>query len=367
MFGIIYNLNNNKLVWNLMKNSFRHAHVYREISPWMSNRELAKDLIKHILFYENGLLVINKPYGVTFSRDGSYKPPKPEEKLKKMINHQELESPIIKETYESTGIVNDDLSLLKALPYIQEELGVDKLFIVKVPERYTSGIAILATEKSVEEKVQLSILKSRYSKESVDTFQAVVIGKPRYNGGKIKLGLTLDVMKGSKQKKPILLREWSNNAVKRGEVLLTTFSYQLLRESEDSRMTLVEIRCDRKKWHCVRLFCSNFLLTPVLGDNLYGGRVKNVMGVTLPVNHWSKVSEEPQKLSSEVLSILEVTKEDLKIIPTHLHLSKVILPHYDKKGLNLELVATPPDFFTWTCQKSSLVDPGLQYIQKNVN
>lgn len=99
------------------------------------------------------------------------------------------------------------------------------------------------------------------------------------------------------------MKQWSNNAVRRGDVLITAFSYQTLQENGNSSASLVEVSSNRKKWHCVRLFCSTYLLSPVLGDNLYSGRVKTIMGVSVPVDHWSTVAQEPQVTDSNLLFI----------------------------------------------------------------
>lgn len=55
-----------------------------------------------------------------------------------------------------------------------------------------------------------------------------------------------------------------------------------------------QIRVDQRRHNACRVFAADYLLSPVLGDNMYGSRVQTVMGVPVSVNHFSDVANAPQ-------------------------------------------------------------------------
>lgn len=68
---------------------------------------------------------------------------------------------------------------------------------------------------------------------------------------------------------------------------------------------LFQIRVDLRKYHAYRLFCTNYLLSPVLGDRLYGGRVQTVMGVPVEVDPFSDVANTPQVFQQRCLLLYD--------------------------------------------------------------
>lgn len=85
------------------------------------------------------MLVLNKPFGVTFSREGlkfgqaNKKQPSLEDLvLKKQEKNQVTR---VDRPYFTSGIANDSLSLLDALPYLEKHFGFDKLHICRVPSK----------------------------------------------------------------------------------------------------------------------------------------------------------------------------------------------------------------------------------------
>lgn len=87
----------------------------------------------------SGLLVLNKPFGVTFSREGlkcgqtSEKQPSPEDLVFKKQEKNQVKK--VDRPYITSGIANDSLSLHDALPYLEKHFGFDKLHICRVPSK----------------------------------------------------------------------------------------------------------------------------------------------------------------------------------------------------------------------------------------
>lgn len=75
-----------------------------------------------VYYFFVGLVVINKPYGISFA--GHAKSVKDKQK------------PVfVKETVISSGVSSKYYTLINVLPYICKELGYEKLHIGRVPEK----------------------------------------------------------------------------------------------------------------------------------------------------------------------------------------------------------------------------------------
>lgn len=90
---------------------------------------------------------------------------------------------------------------------------------------------------------------------------------------------------------PIVVRDWSKNAMKRGDVKVFRVHHHTL--CKNNLASLVEICPSATKWHFLRVYLAH-LMSPVLGDNLYGSRVHQVMGVHLAINPTSDAARGPK-------------------------------------------------------------------------
>lgn len=61
-----------------------------------------------------------------------------------------------------------------------------------------------------------------------------------------------------------------------------------------------------------------------------------------------------QKLPQELQAALAIKPGQEVIIPTHLHLRRLILPHYLGKDSDFIIEAPLPSTFQWTCQSLGL-------------
>jgi 23S rRNA-/tRNA-specific pseudouridylate synthase len=91
---------------------------------------------------------------------------------------------------------------------------------------------------------------------------------------------------------PVVVDKWSKNAVKRGEVKVFRVEHRTLYRRQNLA-SLVEIWPSATKWHFLRAYLAH-LRSPVLGDNLYGSRVRQVMGVPLSINPCSDAARGPK-------------------------------------------------------------------------
>jgi 23S rRNA-/tRNA-specific pseudouridylate synthase len=97
---------------------------------------------------------------------------------------------------------------------------------------------------------------------------------------------------------PIVVHKWSKNAVKRGDVKVIRVEHRTLHKQDFA--SLVEVCPSATKCHFLRVYLAH-LVSPVLGDNLYGSRVHQVMGVPVAINPCSDAARGP-KVSPSVTS-----------------------------------------------------------------
>lgn len=90
---------------------------------------------------------------------------------------------------------------------------------------------------------------------------------------------------------PVVVHNWSKNSMKRGDVKVFRVEHHTL--CKNNLASLVEIRPSATKWHFLRVYLAH-LMSPVLGDSLYGSRVHQVMGVDLAINPFSDATRGPK-------------------------------------------------------------------------
>lgn len=142
--------------------------------------------------------------------------------------------------------------------------------------------------------------------------------------------------------------KWFNAQVKRGDVQRLFFEYKVLSNSKQDLCSLVELRSSTTKWHAVRLFAATKMYSPILGDNIHGSRVQNIMGKWMRVNPFLDSVSRPPELDENLLKQLELSAFMQLIIPAHIHLRRFELTWYfgRKKDLIIEAPLSPE--FSWT-------------------
>ncbi|XP_073978178.1 mitochondrial mRNA pseudouridine synthase RPUSD3-like [Rhodnius prolixus] len=300
----------------------RFCHIYKQ--NYVPSSQIAERLIKGVIYNEKGILVLNKPYGISFSQD------KPK---------NEKNDPL-------------EVSLTTIIPFLKKSLGYTDIINIKVPEKYVSGVAIFCTDKSVQENFHKKLLRMRREDQPSDMYRSIVIGNPIKEMTHFQGAIKLENSPLTREKKAVLVSKCTKGERERGVAKKVVITHRTL--ASNNNASLVEIGTTRNSWHCVRIYLSTFLLTPVLGDNVHGSRVKTIMGQSVLVDKFSPVAGVPQKLSSELLKILKLTSVRDVAIPLHLHLSSVIINCFDRKGTHIEFLAPAPETFTWTCDRLGL-------------
>ncbi|XP_012280610.1 mitochondrial RNA pseudouridine synthase rpusd4-like [Orussus abietinus] len=311
----------------------RKIHPYKNVHPWKSVDQFSNELVCDVIYNKDGLIAINKPYGISGKNNTN-------------INGNGADKKIIPHIPNAV-----DYTLSDAIPYIAKTLGYQSLKLIKSLERYTAGIILLAESEKVENAVIKSFNRAQGFGIIPKTYWVVTTKLPREVKGIYRLGLTLQQSPCRTFKQAVFEPVIGKNREKRGEVNIFKADFKLISNSTLNLCSLIEIKASPAKWHSVRLFSSTILYSPILGDQIYGSRVQNVMGTWVNIGPFNEVAQRPPVLSRDLLHLLELTPKMTPIVPAHVHLRRIELPWFYGKGKDLILEARLRPEFLWTCKK----------------
>lgn len=316
----------NELEYTLEKEKI--IHPYRKLHPWKSCESFSQYLLDNIVYNKDGLVAINKPYGIACKKSTNLKP----ENVHKM----------------NTVVANAvNYTISDSLTYLATKLGYNKLNVVKTQEKYSSGLTLLAADDRVEEAIRSSYKRAVGNNLLHKTYWIVTTKLPKDTEGEERLCLRKEVNKSLF--KVIISDKWSSNEAKQHKIKLFNVNFKLISNSTNNLSSLIEIKSSTLKWHALRLYAATRLFAPILGDNLHCNRIQKIAGTWLLVNPFVRFvnSEIPTK---ELLELLELTRNKRELIPCHIHARRILLMKFaGKEDLMLEAPLIPP--FNWTCKQ----------------
>jgi hypothetical protein len=179
---------------------------------------------------------------------------------------------------------------------------------------------------------------------------------------------------------PVVVKEYSKSQVKNGLIEEFQTAYKTLAESsqgcneDGSDSSLVQMDLySSPKHHFIRVFLAH-LLSPVLGDHMYGNRVANILGTRLAISPVQADSLATfHKIPSAVLQRLKLTEPSL--MPTCIHLRRLTLSRFNDKVIShatrnddsttmkddvLVIEADPPLYFHYVRRSLNLHLPTVQ-------
>lgn len=96
--------------------------------------------------------------------------------------------------------------------------------------------------------------------------------------------------------------------------------YKVIQQSKNYALVLLYPETGKK--HQLRLHCSDYLFSPIVGDRKYGGIIKNL-----------KIPKD-----DTIPSFLPVNRN-----PLFLHCLRIEIPNYDKK---ISIFSKPPNYYS---------------------
>lgn len=319
------------------RNESKVIHPYRQIHPWKSENEFANDLLKNVIYNADGIVAINKPYGIPIFNN-----------RQNQHHHHKI-----------VGAV--DYCVEETLPYLAKELDVPILIPCSGAEKYMSGVYVFGINDKVCQ--QINIAKRRTEGKSRKIW-AVTIRVPNEIKGKHHVAMKLKTSVLG-DKKPIILTQWSRNAVKKNDVKIMNIEFKILTNSTHNLSSLIEIKSSARQWNGIRLFASTMLYSPILGDNIHGSRVQEIMGTWLKVDPFADSCWNLPKINRELLDLLQVTPSQQEIIPVHLHMRGVHLIFGNEKR-DIVIEAPLRDPFDWTCKQLKFKIPEMNEIRNPI-
>lgn len=318
----------NEAMYTLQKK--KKIHPYRKLHPWISHESFSQYLLDNIVYHKDGLVVINKPYGIACRRPNELSPE----------TAHKMNTPV-------ANAVNYTLS--DSLTFLAQELGYNKLNIVKTQEKYSTGLTLLAANAAVEKAIKLSYNRAIGTNVLHKKYWVVTTKLSKEIEGNERLCLKKEVDRLTNSSKIIILDKWSTNDAKRHKIKLLNVSFKLISNSTNNLSSLIEIQSSTVKWHALRLYSATRLYAPILGDNLYSNRIQKIAGHWILVNPFLKSINIPNP-SQELLELLQLTPAKTELIPCHIHARQILLLNFaDKENLTLEAPLIPP--FDWTCKQ----------------
>ncbi|CAH1404540.1 unnamed protein product [Nezara viridula] len=295
--------------------SSRNNHPYKVTN--YKSYELSEELCKNIVYHDNDIVVLNKPQGVSLGQNAELR---------------------------GKGLTFDVVR-----PFLMKSLDCKELYPAKVPERYASGVAIYCKNQPMLNRVQKCLRSMTCIKHPAEFYECIVIGQPSIREGNFVGGITVTSPKNDNKKRGIkLVTEFSRNRVKNGEVKPVKLEHSTLSENDYASRLVISTTC--RKHHSVRVYAATEIISPILGDHVFGRFVRTILGKSVLINQFSQTAQQPQKLSTDLLSKLELSSRNDIEIPLHLHLFKIQLKDIFGANKHLEFTAKPPDYFIWTCE-----------------
>lgn len=181
-----------------------------------------------------------------------------------------------------------------------------------------SGISILCYGESglVPKRVRRALLPPDLPKY---TFLAVCDGIPIVDEKSVKLGVTLLERKSTKKVsfsilaillashsemsllltyhflllQLIFVQNYSKRSVEAGKVYPFTVNHKVRAVNDELKVSLIELETTKNKWNAVRAYCAMRLLSPILGDSIYGCYVQKINKTRIAVDPFSPAANKP--------------------------------------------------------------------------
>lgn len=274
----------------------------RQVPDWDSCRriDILNHLRKAIVYHNNDVLAINKPYGLASHSDSK----------------------------------KDKLDVNTLMQEIASEMRIKKVYLAHRLDKTTTGVLLFATSQERADQLnklfKSDLIKKTYwciTRGVPDPMEAIIdipIGEFSV-AGKIRSCLAPERIEKERQ----MTKRYR-------EARRAITEYSVIQSHK--QVSLVEVKPRTGVKHQIRCHLGFGLNKPILGDHKY--------------SHLGKLA--PQELSKPVLNLLHLRQAKVRTLPIHLHAKTVVIPSVKPNGQNLFIEAKLPPHF-----KQNLKNLGL--------
>ncbi|XP_069507707.1 pseudouridylate synthase RPUSD4, mitochondrial [Ambystoma mexicanum] len=282
----------------------RYTKQLQQVHP----NVLAKALTRGIVYKNDEIVVIDKPYGVP--------------------------------VHGGPGVKNCVSDVLPVLAKMLFGMQADPLRLCHRLDKETTGVMVLARSEEAADRVH----KLFRTRQVHKIYWALSVGVPVPSEGILEIPILEQEVQGRQQHYKMMLAPNYRVSSTDGKLVKTR-----LRRDAQSAVTqyrvldslgssaLVELQPITGIKHQLRVHMAFGLGCPILGDHKY--------------SHWDKLA--PQKLSDGALKKLGLEQAKVRYLPLHLHARQLCLPGL-QGGKDVTLVCKPPRFFLKTLQRLKL-------------
>ncbi|XP_046918279.2 uncharacterized protein LOC124498555 [Dermatophagoides farinae] len=281
----------------------------------LTNDEVLKMLEAQILFNDEDIVALNKPYGIAIH--GAFG---------STIKNSKISSHRINSKFHHV------IHLGYFLPKLAEHLNCTKLYTVHRLDRDTTGVLLLT--KTQEKANQLNQL---FKKQKImKKYYCITKNKPDKPEGIIDIPIELGYIKSSsdgvdrKRERMVLCPEpvQGIRLQRNWRTARKAITHYKIR-SDHGNAALIEVTPETGIRHQIRVHLGFGLRCPILGDHKYS----------------NLDSLSPQRLPSDILMALKIRQSKSRTIPMHLHASLIMIPELGKNGQNIFIRAPLPYHF----------------------
>lgn len=317
-------------------------HPFQQMFPWRSLEQFTKRIEDSILYQDDKIVAIEKPWGVGIHR--------PHPTIKKQTEY----------LMEALSFGDPRFCIDDALPFLQDNMRVKNLRTVRPLDRFESGIVLLAKDEDGERAIAKSWKRAKTLAKPHLKYWCITKGYPVIEGNIVSEKVCLkkiDADELAEYKEPIVVSEksFSKRFVQihqqdftRGQVDL-----HVLDSNKTLAVSLMEIATTNMKFSFVRCYAAS-KTSFVIGDTRFAKRVRHVLGVPftlqpggIPAND----SYEPLPWPLRKKLLVAQNSE----VPLLMHLRAINLHSYLPKKQDLIISSSKlPHHFEWALNRLNL-------------
>lgn len=310
-------------------------HPFEQMYPWRSVEDFVSRLQDGILYEDEYIVAIDKPWGVGIHNAHPT--------IKKQNDYLR----------DALNFGDPRFSIDDALPHLCLRLRTKQLTVRRSIDRFESGIILLAKDEKGASKIDRMARYCKPNRIPFAKFWCITKGYPVIPGTLISEQITLqkiDADELAEYKEPTIVNKktFTKAFMKEHEHDFTSGSVEMrvLETNKEFAVALVQIATNQTKFSFVRCYAAS-KTSFILGDVRFAKRVRHVLGrpVTLaapavPVND----NYEPLPFPVRKRLLIPANAS----VPLMIHLKSVKIPHYLPQKKDLEISTTKlPDYFDW--------------------